>query len=384
MAYVPMTARSPDEGHRAATPLELFFDLCFVVAVAQAGARLVHALAEGHVGAGISGYLFVFFGVFWAWVNFSWFSSAYDTDDVPYRIAVLVQIAGVLVYAAGVPRAFDSNDWTIAVIGYLVMRAALTAQWLRAAVGESGRARRAALFYAVGLLVCQCGWVALLVAPAPARHWLFLVMVVAELSVPMIAERYHQTPWHAHHIVERYGLFTLIVLGETVSASTVAVQSALDEEEVLGELLPIAAGALLLVFAAWWIYFAVPAHERVTDNRAAIPWGYGHFAILGSAAAIGAGVEVSVEQAVGKAHVSLLAANLGVTVPAALFLAVVWLLHARHFKQGAAQQLLLPVAALAVLGCAWTGQQAVLWAGLVAAATVALGVTLRHRARSEA
>lgn len=69
MIYVQMTARRPDEAHRTATPLELFFDLCFVVAVAQAGARLVHALAEGHVGAGITGYLFVFFGVFWAWMN---------------------------------------------------------------------------------------------------------------------------------------------------------------------------------------------------------------------------------------------------------------------------------------------------------------------------
>ncbi|MFI5983980.1 low temperature requirement protein A [Streptomyces sp. NPDC051555] len=384
MAYVPMIARSPDEGHRAATPLELFFDLCFVVAVAQAGARLVHALAEGHVGAGISGYLFVFFGVFWAWVNFSWFASAYDTDDVPYRIAVLVQIAGVLIYAAGVPRAFDANDWTIAVVGYLVMRVALTVQWLRAAAGERGPARRTALTYAVGLLVCQAGWVALLVAPEGMRRWLFLVMVVAELSVPLIAERSHQTPWHAHHIVERYGLFTLIVLGETISASTVAVQSALDEHEALGALLPIAAGGLLLVYAAWWIYFAVPAHERVTGNRSALPWGYGHFVILGSAAAIGAGIEVAVEQAVGKAHVSTLAANLAVCVPAAIFLAVVWLLHSRHFKRGAAQQLLLPVTALLVLGCAWTGGHAVLWAGLVAALAVAAGVTLRHRARSEA
>ncbi|MER5731657.1 low temperature requirement protein A [Streptomyces sp. NPDC002138] len=384
MAYVPMTARSPDEGHRAATPLELFFDLCFVVAVAQAGARLVHALAEGHVAAGISGYLFVFFGVFWAWVNFSWFASAYDTDDVPYRIAVLVQISGVLIYAAGVPRAFDADDWTIAVIGYLVMRVALTVQWLRAAAGESGAGRTSALTYAAGLVVCQAGWVALLLAPEGMRRWLFLVMVVAELSVPLIAERSYQTPWHAHHIVERYGLFTLIVLGETISASTIAVQSALDEHDALGELLPIAAGGLLLVFAAWWIYFAVPAHERVTGNRSALPWGYGHFLILGSAAAIGAGIEVAVEQAVGKAHVSVLAANLGVCVPAALFLAMVWLLHARHFKRGAAQQLTLPVAAPAVLGCAWTGEHAVLWAGLVAAATVAVGVTLAHRARSAA
>ncbi|WP_329444604.1 low temperature requirement protein A [Streptomyces sp. NBC_01426] len=384
MTYVPMTARSRDEDHRAATPLELFFDLCFVVGVAQAGRQLVHALAEGHVGSGITGYLFVFFGVWWAWMNFTWFASAYDVDDIPYRIATLVQISGVLIYSAGIPRAFNDNDWTVAVIGYLVMRIALTFQWLRAAAGERGPARRCAITYAVGLLICQVGWTVLLLAPESARQWLFLVMVVAELAVPVIAEHGHQTPWHPHHIAERYGLFTIIVLGETIAASTVAVQSAIDEHEALGELLPIAAGGLLLVFAAWWIYFAVPVHEGLRTNRDAIPWGYGHFVILASAAAIGAGIEVAIEQAVGKAHVSDLAANLAVAVPAALFLLFVWFLHSRHFKRGTAQQLVLPISALAVLVCAWTGEHAVLWIGLVAAATVAVGVTLAERARSGA
>ncbi|WP_392891249.1 low temperature requirement protein A [Streptomyces sp. LN699] len=384
MTYVPMTARSRDEDHRAATPLELFFDLCFVVGVAQAGRQLVHALAEGHVGSGITGYLFVFFGVWWAWMNFTWFASAYDVDDIPYRIATLVQISGVLIYSAGIPRAFNDNDWTVAVIGYLVMRIALTFQWLRAAAGERGPARRCAITYAVGLLICQAGWTVLLLAPESARQWLFLVMVVAELAVPVIAEHGHQTPWHPHHIAERYGLFTIIVLGETIAASTVAVQSAIDEHEALGELLPIAAGGLLLVFAAWWIYFAVPVHEGLRTNRDAIPWGYGHFVILASAAAIGAGIEVAIEQAVGKAHVSDLAANLAVAVPAALFLLFVWFLHSRHFKRGTAQQLVLPISALAVLVCAWTGEHAVLWIGLVAAATVAVGVTLAERARSGA
>ncbi|MFF8270500.1 low temperature requirement protein A [Streptomyces sp. NPDC016562] len=379
MAYTPMTARSRDEEHRAATPLELFFDLCFVVAIAQAGARLVHALAEGHPAAGVVGYFFVFFGVWWAWMNFTWFASAYDVDDVPYRIATLVQIVGVLVYAAGVSRAFDENDWTVGVIGYVIMRIALTAQWLRAAAGEEGAARAAALKYAVGLVICQAGWVALLFAPDDAKRWLFLVVAAAELLVPALAERGYETPWHAHHIVERYGLFTIIVLGETIAAATVAVKSAIDEHEALGLLLPIAAGGLLIVFAAWWIYFAAPMHEHLTSNREAIPWGYGHLLIFASGAAIGAGIEVAVEHAVGKAHISQLAANAAVTVPAALFLLMVWLLHARHFKRGPAQQLTLPVSALAVLACTWAGAYAVLWAGLVCAATVAVGLTLALR-----
>ncbi|MEW2548900.1 low temperature requirement protein A [Streptomyces sp. NPDC047002] len=376
-----MTARARDEEHRASTPLELFFDLCFVVAVAQAGARLVHSLAEGHAGSGVIGYVFVFWGIWWAWMNFTWFASAYDVDDVPYRVATLVQICGVLIYAAGVPQAFSENDWTIAVVGYLVMRLALTCQWLRAAASEDrgSPARRTAVRYAVGVAVCQAAWVGLLWAPEETRRWLFLVVGIAEMLVPLVAERDQETPWHPHHIEERYGLFTLIVLGETMSAATVAVQSALDEHEALDRLLPIAGGGILIVFAAWWIYFAAPVHQRLAGDREAIPWGYGHLAIFGSAAAIGAGLEVAVEQAVGEAHITARAAGAAVCVPAGVFLIMVWLLHARHFKRGAAEQLVLPVASVGVVCCLFAGAWAVPAAGLVAAAAVAVGVALAAR-----
>lgn len=381
----PMTARSRDEEHRSATPLELFFDLCFVVAVAQAGARLVGALTEGHAGHGVAGYLFVFWGIWWAWMNFSWFASAYDTDDVLYRVATLVQIAGVLVYAAGVPRAFDDDDWVIAVLGYVVMRLALTFQWLRAARAETGAARRTAARYAAGVVVCQLGWVAMLAVPGGAgRVAGFLVVIAAEMSVPLFAEHGHRTAWHPRHIAERYGLFTLIVLGETVAAATVAVQSAIDEHRAPGDLLPIAAGGLLIVFAAWWVYFAVPIHSHLASNRQAIPWGYGHYVIFSAAAAIGAGIEVAVEQAVGKAHLGVTAASAAVTVPTAVFFFTLWLLHSRHFKHGAAQQLILPVTSVLVLAAGFAGRAAVPLAGGIAALSVVVGVALVERGPGKA
>ena len=80
-----MVARSPHEAHRAATPLELFFDLVFVVAIAQAANGLHHAVAELHVVDGLIGYLMVFFAIWWAWMAFTWFASAYDCDDVRAR-----------------------------------------------------------------------------------------------------------------------------------------------------------------------------------------------------------------------------------------------------------------------------------------------------------
>ena len=109
--YRPMRARRADERHRASTPLELLFDLCFVVAVAQAAAELHHAVAEDHLDVGLLGYVTVFFAIWWAWINFSWFATTFDTDDVPYRLTTLVQIAGGLVLAAGVTPAFEGQNF---------------------------------------------------------------------------------------------------------------------------------------------------------------------------------------------------------------------------------------------------------------------------------
>ncbi|MCX5200650.1 low temperature requirement protein A [Streptomyces sp. NBC_00237] len=374
-----MTSRSPEEGHRAATALELFFDLCFVVAVAQAGARLVHADAEAHIASGVLGYFLVFFAIWWAWMNFTWFASAYDNDDVFYRVAVLVQIAGILVFAAGIPRAFDNGDWTIGIIGYVVMRLAMTFQWLRVARHNTGAERSMALKYALGLAICQVGWVAVIFLPDGARPYLFAVLVLAELSVPPLAEKGFRTSWHPHHIAERYSLFTIIVLGESITAATIAVQKGLDERDELGELLAIAGGGLLIVFAAWWIYFSSPAHERLTSMKRALQWGYGHFFILASAAAIGAGIEVAVEQDTGEAHISSVTAAAAVTVPTALFLFTCWLLQARHFKRDAAEKALMPVTVVLVLACTFLGIWGVLAAGIVMAVAVTVGVLLSNR-----
>lgn len=225
----------------------------------------------------------------------------------------------------------------------------------------------------------QAGWLALLFVPASAAPWVFVVMGVLEMSVPAFAEREGRTAWHPHHIAERYGLFLIIVLGETISAATVAVQSALDENDELGTLLPIAGGGLLLVFAAYWIYFAVPIHLHLRSNTQAFLWGYGHYLVYGSAAAIGAGIEIAVEESTGTAHLSLFAASACATVPAALFMFTVWLIHSRHQKRGPAQQLVLPVSSVLVLACTFAGELAVLAAGLVASVTVVVGAVLTAR-----
>jgi low temperature requirement protein LtrA len=138
----PLSGRDPAEAHRASTPLELFFDLTFVVAIASAAAQLHHGLSEGHWNA-LGGYFFVFFGIWWAWMNYSWFASAYDTDDVVWRVMTLIGMAGMLVLAAGVPRAFNEGQLGVLILGYVIMRVPMVFQWSRAARHDPVRARTA-------------------------------------------------------------------------------------------------------------------------------------------------------------------------------------------------------------------------------------------------
>ncbi len=370
----PITARDPAEPHRGATPLELLFDLCFVVAVAQVAAQLHHAVSEDHASTGVLSYFAVFFAIWWAWMGFTWFASAYDIDDVPYRLATFVQIAGILVLASGVARAFEHHDFTMPVVGYTIMRLGLISQWLRAARAHP-EGRATALRYAVGIAVIQCAWIGWLFLPDGARMPAFALLALFDVAVPVWAETAGRTPWHPHHIAERFGLFTLIVLGESVLAATTAVQQALDAREATAGLYAVAAGGLLIVLSLWWLYFAKPAARFLTSDRAAFPWGYGHYLIFGSAAAVGAGLAVNVDHATHHTEITATAAGAAVTVPVAVFLLVIYLLHIRPHHALAAHALLMPGTAAVVLALTFTGIP-VLGTGLVVAALAAASVML--------
>jgi len=327
MAWRAVVPRDPGEEHRGASPLELFTDLCFVVAIAQAAGQVHHNAAEGHVLATIAGFSAAFFGIWWAWVNFAWFCSAYDNDDVGHRVLSLVQVLGSLIFAAGVTRMFD-GDFRIGVTGYVVMRLALVAQWLRAAAGDpNGRAT--ALRYAFGITIVQAGWVALLAVPEAWRWPAFVVGAGAELLVPVFAERAGRTPWHPHHIAERYALFYIIVLGETVLSATIAIQRAIDQEDPAPELAYVVLGGVLIVFSMWWLYFARDAAEVLTGNDVAYAWGFGHYFIFSSGALIGAGLAVRVDFWGHEAHVGAHTSAALVTLPVAALLAALWAISIR-------------------------------------------------------
>ena len=238
----------------------------------------------------------VFFAIWWAWMNFTWFSSAYDTYDAAYLLATFVQIAGVLILAAGVPRAFEDRDFAVVTLGYLVMRIALVAQWLRASRSDPPR-RATDRRYAFGISVCMIGWILLLVIPTGLRGAGFASWCVAELSVPVWAERAGGTTWHPHHIAERFGLVHVDRARRNGARGDGAVQTALDAGEWGGELVGVAVGGLLIVFSMWWLYFSQRTSDvthrvravRGAEQASSFIWGYGHFFVFAAAAAVGAG-----------------------------------------------------------------------------------------------
>jgi low temperature requirement protein LtrA len=381
--HVPMTGRDPDQAHRAATPLELFFDLTFVVAIAQAASSLHHGLVEGHAGDVLLSFPLIFFGIWWAWMNFTWFASAYDTDDAVYRIAVLVQLTGVLVVAAGVPRGLSDHDFGVATFGYVIMRTAMVAQWVRAASSHPD-GRRCALRYAAGLATVQVFWVARLALHDGPGLVGFAVLVAVEMAIPYWAESAGRTPWHPGHIAERYGLFTLIVLGESVLSATVGVQVALDSTSSFGELAPVIVGGILIVFFMWWMYFDMPgeqvvarARESFSDQiKGAFLWGYGHYFVFAGAAATGAGLAVAVDQARHHSKLSDTQAGFAITIPVTLFLLAVWTLHYATKTPGPMRTYAVPTGSVLILATSFTPEP-VLGTGLILAALVAAAVIAR-------
>jgi low temperature requirement protein LtrA len=354
-----MGGRDPHEDHRAATPLELLFDLTFVVAFGFAANELAHALAEGHVASGLVGFAFATFAVTWAWINFTWFASAYDTDDWVFRLSTMVQMLGVLVLALGLPAMFASIDEgavvdnRVMVAGYVVMRVAMVFQWMRAARQDPAR-RDACLTYAVTIIVAQAGWIALLIASTSVLVTFLwaAVLVLVELAGPVIAERRKGgTPWHPHHVAERYGLFVIIALGEGVLGTAIALTAIVEGPGWSSDVVLLGLAGTALIFGMWWTYFVVPAGDLLARHRErSFGWGYGHIALLGPLVAVGAGLHVAAYFVEDHSVLDVPATVLTVAVPVALYVLAFYALYSQLTRTFDPFHLLLLAVSGAVVG----------------------------------
>jgi low temperature requirement protein LtrA len=299
-----------------------------VVAFGTAANELAHYVAEEHFAAGVGGFVFAIFAVTWAWIGYSWFASAYDTDDWVFRLATMVQMVGVLVISLGLPQTFasldhgDTLDNDVVVAGYVVMRVSLLALWAQVARHDRARAP-AAYTYIWTIGIAQLGWIALAILDLPIGMTLALLtpLYLLEMSGPFMAERKSPTPWHPHHIAERYGLLVIITLGEVILGTVAALNAVVHGEAgwtVDAALVAIA--GVGLTFGCWWMYFAVPwATPLVRYRLRGWLFGYGHVVIFGSLAAMGAGLHVAALLLDGRAEIGPTGTVVSVALPVAIF-----------------------------------------------------------------
>ncbi|WP_026820848.1 low temperature requirement protein A [Arthrobacter castelli] len=363
-----MRPRDDAEPNRSASGLELFFDLVFVVAIATAATHLHHAESGQHIWAGIGSYLMVFFAIWWAWMNFTWFATAFDTDDWLYRMLTILQMGGVLVVAAGAGPAMAEGQFLLIIIGYVIMRLVMVIQWLRASRNHA-RLRRTTLTYAGGIAIMQCLWVAWLFLPEEIALVAFLALVAGELAVPIVAERRRTTPWHPHHIAERYSLFIVILLGESVLASTNAFVEAAQHSQHLTQLIMLAGIGLIMAAGMWWIYFSKDNHDQFGSIGNALTFGYGHYIVFAAAGAFSAGIGVAVDQNTNATDLAGTIAAATLTVPVSIYILGVWWLTLRP---NLPQVKNIVVPGLGVL----LGTAALLPAGLPVAAVLMIGIVV--------
>ncbi len=332
-----MGGRDPHEFHRVATPLELLFDLTFVVAFAQASSQFAHAVAENHLKSGLIGFSLTAFAICWAWINFSWFASAYDTDDWIFRVTTMVQMIGVLILALGLPDVFTSIekgehlDNRIVVLGYVIMRVAMVFQWLRAAKQDPER-RRVCLTYAKFISLAQIGWVVLIFLnfSIPVTLILTTIFVAIEMIGPYLAERKDGgTPWHAHHIAERYALFAIIALGEGVVGTVAALAAVIEAQGWTLDVALVGVAGTGLTFGMWWVYFMLPAGDALHARRdKSFVWGYGMMITIASIVATGAGLHIAAYFIEHKSKIGPLATVLSVVIPVLVFIGSTYALYA--------------------------------------------------------
>lgn len=373
-----VVGRDPEDPHREASALELFYDLTFVTSIGVVSAQLAQGVIHGHGASATGSFAIAFIAIVWAWVWHSWYSTSYSVDDWFERTLVLVQMIGVLVIAVGVPDFFaamrEGHGLTAGtmVAGYVVIRLATVLLWTRLWFGDPQQ-RRFAMANILVVAIAQVGWVVVVVTnPSGAVGALLWAGVAAlDLGGPLLAQRFTihgfagSVSWNARHIAERYSLFALIAIGETLFG-TLGSATEIQEAEGwrLDSVLTVTLGALVS-FGMWWTYFLVPSAPIIARFRVrSMLWAYSHLPLFAAIAATGAGLHLLGTALLEPEEVSARTAVAAIAGPVAVFATMVvfmrwWLTRGRPlvFEWFS---IVLPLLAI---GAAWLGLP--LWWSLV-------------------
>ena len=276
-----------EDGERSATWLELFFDLIFVVAIAQ----LAHNFHEEFSFLGWAKLAILFVPVWWCWIGATFYDTRFDNDGLVDRLITLMQMAIAASIAANIHHGLGSSSVGFA-LSYMAFRIVLIAQYLHAGY-HVPEARPLTTWYAIGFSISIVLWLASVFVPLPWRLVLWGLGLLIDFATPLTAgQRVVKVPPDLAHTTERIGLFTIIVLGESI----VAVVGGVSDIEWTPMSVAIALLGLSIAFSFWWMYFDTvdesPLHAmRKGQMRIALTWLYSHLPLAIGLTATGVGVE---------------------------------------------------------------------------------------------
>ncbi len=282
---VPPRLRLPGSGEkRSATWLELFFDLVFVISVAELVHRLGHHVSVVEVGQFIA----LFIPVWWCWVGHTVYATRFDTDDMIHRLLTFTMMFAAAIMAMQIPTAFKTGSSGFAA-GYVLARLCLLMLYIRAR-RHVPEAREMTTLYLSGFGLGALCWLVSLLFPSPQRFILWAAGIGIDFIIPWLGRKtiLQKAPLDTSHFPERFGLFTIIVLGETI----LAVVSGLSDKVWRWPSITAAILAFILAVSIWWLYFTyIHKADHAGKLGSGQPFIYGHLPLVLALAALGAGVK---------------------------------------------------------------------------------------------
>jgi len=289
-AIAPPRLRTIEESERTATWLELFYDLVFVAAVAMMGTRLVHEVSW----AGVTSYLAYFALVWWLWASHTFYADRYDTDDLIYRLLAGAQMVAVAMIAVSLSLG-EAGSTLVFALGYTAARLVLLLLYARAYRHVSGT-RALVRGYLIGFGSASAIWLISIFAPEPARFWLWGLAFAVDLATPYAVRKIQAaSPLDVSHLPERFGLFTILVLGESIVAVTVGLSHvAWQAPTTLVGIFGLGAATCL-----WWINFehldgSVIRRRGEGKNWRPTVWIYSHLPLAAALAMFGVSIELAI------------------------------------------------------------------------------------------
>jgi low temperature requirement protein LtrA len=286
-----LTERDNDGNNtnRHATWLELFYDLVFVVVISQ----LAHNLEEDFSLYGFLGFLALFVPVWWSWTGAAFYATRFDTDDLGHRILILLQMVGAAALAVNVSDALE-NDSAGFALSYAAIRIILVLEYVRTGISKSfSSATPLIRRYTIGFLCAAIVWIISAFIPPPFRFALWGIGLAIDFATPITARRLQsQFAPHISHLPERMGLFTIIVLGESVLEVVAGVST--TEFDIYSML--ILGLSLSIPFSLWWLYFdsvnGAPIRALREKGRIGVYslWLFGHFPLVVAITSVGVGL----------------------------------------------------------------------------------------------